>query len=110
VHARHAGNKLRASENHASATEDVVDKVEHHEDAMCIYAVSDANELKRCVSVRDAKLGHYSQDGHQSDLERQAACPPDRQSHTPAVSVRGTDDTFVDPPAQRMSASWVRRP
>jgi len=64
MHARHTRNKLRASENHASAAKDVVDEVEHHKDSVSVWAISDANELERCMRIRNAKLGHDAQDSH----------------------------------------------
>lgn len=98
MHSRHARHQLRARKNHASTSENVVYKVEQHEDAVRVSPVPDTNELERRVSVRNAKLGHDTKNSHQCDLKRQAARPPDGQSHSPAVCVCGSDDAFVDPP------------
>jgi hypothetical protein len=58
MHARHARHKLRASKNHASAAENVVDQVEQHKDTVCICAVPDPDELERSVRIWNAKLRH----------------------------------------------------
>ena len=107
MHPRHPRHKLRASENHSSTPEDIVDQVQHHEDPMRVRAIANPNELQRCVRVRNAQLSHNAQHSHQSDLERQAARPPDGQSDAPAVGVGGCDDAFVDPPARETSVSCV---
>jgi hypothetical protein len=107
MHPSHARDKLGASENHASATEDVVDQVENDKDTVSISSVSDPNKLERCMSVRNSQLGYDAQDGHQGDLEGESARPPDRQSNTPAVCVGRGDDTLVNPPAPGVSGLYL---
>lgn len=45
MHLRHPGHKLRTSENHASAPENIVDEVQHHENSMRVSAIADPNEF-----------------------------------------------------------------
>ena len=107
MHPRHPRHKLRARENHSSAPEDIVDQVQHHEDPMRVRTIANPDKLQRRVCVWNAQLSHNAQYGHQSDLERQPARPPDGQSDAPAVGVCGCDDAFVDPPARETSVSCV---
>lgn len=70
MHPRHPRHKLSTSEDHSTTAEDVIDEVEHDENAVSVRAVSDLDELQRCVCVWDSEFSDDAQDGHQSDLER----------------------------------------
>ena len=107
MHPRHPRHKLRASENHSSTPEDIVDQVQHHEDPMRVRAIANADKFERRMRIRNAQLSDNAQHSHQSDLERQPARPPDGQSDAPAVGVCSCDDALVDPPAQKISVNCV---
>ena len=56
MHPRHPGHELRARENHSSAPENIIDQVQHHEDAMRVRSITDPDELQRSMRVRNAQL------------------------------------------------------
>ena len=105
MHPRHARHQLRARKNHATAPENIVNKVQHHENPMRVSAIANPDKLQRSMRIRHPQLSDDSQHSHQSDLERQAASPPDGKGDAPAVGVGGGNDGFVDPPKKRRELS-----
>lgn len=97
MHARHPRDQLRARQNHTAAAEDIVDQIQEDEQPMCIFPISDLDDLERRVRVRDSQLGHYAEDGHHCDLEGEATCPPDGECDTPLVGVGGGEDALINP-------------
>ncbi|KAG9966723.1 hypothetical protein KCU61_g644, partial [Aureobasidium melanogenum] len=51
MHACNASNQLSTGQNHATTSEDIVDKVQNDEDPVSIFAVSDSHKLERAIKA-----------------------------------------------------------
>lgn len=72
VHSRNAMDQLRAGQDHAGTSKNVLNQVQTYKSNMTYMTVPHAYNFERSVCVGYADLGQNAHYGHQSDLEAES--------------------------------------